>query len=85
MENERRHRVLTDADIEAISACINGGHCASFSEEEVRDIKAIIKPMKDLADVMKETRSVVIKTVVGVVLSSLLLLMVLGLKVWANK
>lgn len=82
---ERRRRTLTDEDIKAIASVIHACQCASFTSEEIRDIKAIVKPMKDLADVMRETRSIVLKAVVGALLGGLFIVLALGLKVWASK
>lgn len=82
---ERRKRTLTDEDLEAISCMMHASQCASFTPEEISNIKAVIKPMKDLADVLKETRSVVIKAVVGAVLGGMLIIVLLGLKVWVKQ
>lgn len=70
-------RNLTDADITAIAlalketTCIN--HVEMFTPEE-------IAALKGLAALVKETRSVIIKTVVGALVAFLITLMAIGFK-----
>ena len=70
-------RNLTEGDIQAIalalkeSTCIN--HVEMFTPEE-------IAALKGLASLVKETRSVIIKTVVGAMVAFLITLMAIGFK-----
>lgn len=70
-------RNLTDADIQAIALAIREttpSHADSmFTPEE-------IAALKGMASLIKETRSIIIKTVVGALVAFLVTLMAIGFK-----
>lgn len=75
---ERRRRTLTDEDIAAISAALRNDHCAcSFTDEEVQAIRSLV-------ELMKETRSYVLKGVVSVFVIGIFTILALGFKQWAK-
>lgn len=75
---ERRRRTLTDEDIAAISAALRNDHCAcSFTDEEVQAIRGLV-------ELMKETRSYVLKGVVSVFVIGIFTILALGFKQWAK-
>lgn len=76
MENERRHRAMTDADLEVLAEKISQKHCCRFPPDvQTGDLMFV----KDLISIYKETRSEVIKWVVrGVVYGTLLLIAIGG-------
>jgi hypothetical protein len=75
---ERRRRTLTDEDIAAISAALRNDHCAcSFTDEEVQAIRGMV-------ELMKETRSYVLKGVVSVFVIGIFTILALGFKQWAK-
>jgi len=72
-------RTLTDADISAIVNSIGSTHCAcSFSDDEVSAIR-------DLLNVLKETRSNLLKGVITLILGGIFVVIALGIKVWAKQ
>ncbi len=72
-------RTITDADIEAITKSLNVNHCqCSFSDDEVSAVR-------DLLNVLKETRSNIIKAFVGLLLTGLLVILAMGMKVWVKQ
>lgn len=79
MEIERRqNRTLTDADIAAITTAIRRDHCeCSFTEDEVAAIRGLV-------DLMRETRSYVLKGVISVVVLGIFTILALGFKQWAK-
>lgn len=76
MENERRHRTMTDADLEVLAEKISQKHSCRFPPDvQTGDLMFV----KDLIGIYKETRSEVIKWVVrGVVYGTLLLIAIGG-------
>lgn len=76
---ERRRRTLTDDDIAAITSALRQDHCAcSFTDEEVQAIRGLV-------DMMKETRSYILKGIITVLVSGLFIILALGMKQWVNK
>lgn len=72
-------RTLTDADIAAIVNSIGTSRCAcSFSDDEVSAIR-------DLLNVLKETRSNLLKGIITLVLGGVFVVIALGIKVWAKQ
>ena len=75
---ERRRRTLTDEDIAAISAALRQDHCAcSFTDEEVQAIRGLV-------ELMKETRSYILKGVISVFVVGVFTILALGFKQWAK-
>ena len=70
-------RNLTEADIQAIALALKETTCIShvemFTPEE-------IAALKGLASLVKETRSVIIKTVVGAMVAFMVTLLAMGFK-----
>lgn len=75
---ERRRRTLTDEDIAAISLALRNDHCAcSFTDEEVQAIRGLV-------ELMKETRSYILKGVISVFVVGVFTILALGFKQWAK-
>ena len=75
---ERRRRTLTDEDIAAISAALRNDHCAcSFTDSEVTAIRGLV-------ELMKETRSYVLKGVVSIFVIGIFTILAIGFKQWAK-
>lgn len=72
-------RTLTDADIAALSKALAASHCACpFTPDEVSGVRALLV-------MMNETKSTVLKGLVGAVLAAIFLVIVLGAKVWVKQ
>ena len=72
-------RTLTDADIAALSKAFAQDHCAcSFSEDEVAAVR-------DLLNLLRETRSNILKGVITVLVGGFFVALALGIKVWAKQ
>lgn len=69
-------RNLTDADIQAIAVALR----ESASHSEPLFTPEEIVALKGLASLVKETRSVIIKTVIGALMAFLITLMAIGFR-----
>ena len=75
---DRRRRVLTDEDITAIADALRQGRCdCSFTDEEVQAIR-------NLVELIKETRSYILKGVISIFVVGVFTIMVIGFKQWAK-
>ena len=72
-------RTLTDADIEALAKALSASHCSCpFTNDEVSGVRALLA-------MMNETKSTIIKGVVGALLAAIFIVIVLGAKVWVRQ
>lgn len=72
-------RTLSDADIAALSKALAAQHCeCSFNDDEVAAVR-------DLLNLLKETRSNILKGVITVLVGGIFVALALGIKVWAKQ
>ena len=72
-------RTLSDADIDALAKALSANHCeCSFNDDEVAAVR-------DLLNLLKETRSNILKGVITVLVGGIFVALALGIKVWAKQ
>lgn len=64
-------RNLTDEDVQAIAKAVQKEHCIAFSESDRQDIKTLL-------EIYRDTRSAVIKSIIGLVVIGMLVLLGIG-------
>jgi len=79
-QHERRHRSLTDDDVEAIAAAVIRlqPHACRFSNIAHEDLEASVRFHKTVNDLMSETGSTVRKTLIVAGIGGLVSLLILG-------
>lgn len=73
-------RTISESDVEAIVAAFKKDQACvcSFTPDEVAGVRVLLA-------MMNETKSTIIKGVVGAILAAIFLVIVLGAKVWVKQ
>jgi hypothetical protein len=71
-------RTLTDADIAALTTALKlNSHSCSFTNDEIAAVRSLL-------DLLRETKSNIIRGVIGIVVAGFFIVLAIGAKVWVK-
>jgi hypothetical protein len=71
-------RTLTDADIAALAMVLKSDPCSCpFTSDEISAVRSLL-------DLMHETKSSIVKGLVGVIIAGFFVVLAIGAKVWVK-